>query len=261
MTMVKPSGDYRQFCSIDESQHRHTRLSWVPVDGTNTFMHMKVKLILVLLFISAASFAQSKLFAGYIRLGMVQIPDSKNILGEMTSYVYPFAKSYYGIGGELSFESRQWVINSELMVHSHGAVNANEKFAEPFLTNLLLKTGYVLVQGKNAFIYPAVGGGFSGLILSTYKKTDGVKVNMHSAYLAQPCLDFSVNSDVIIYRFSDQPSTGILPVGLRVGYRLTGKSDNWKRMEGTEIKNLKFSASGWYLSVALGMGYVKGKKE
>jgi hypothetical protein len=139
-------------------------------------------------------------------------------------------------------------------------VNTGEHYAEQFSGSLVAKTGFVILETKNVYVYPVVGAGIAAFLVNTYNKHSGTKEQMHSIYLIQPVFDAAVNTDVIIYWFKEKMPSGALPVGIRAGYRLAGTSDNWKRLIEPSMKPRPFSIRGWYVSIALGIGYYKSSK-
>ncbi|MBL7696893.1 MAG: hypothetical protein JNK79_02000 [Chitinophagaceae bacterium] len=142
-----------------------------------------------------------------------------------------------------------------MSIMAHGPVGTGDNYAEPFAGTLIGRGGIVVFETRNLLAYPSVGAGLSGIFVNTYKKKDAAKTELHSIHLVTPSIDFGVNGDVIIYRFRNEPTTGILPVGFRTGYRFSTRSDKWKRLSGSNLTKQLFANSGWYFSIALGIGY------
>ena len=147
--------------------------------------------------------------------------------------------------------------DADILLLTQRPVNSGEHFAEQFSGSVVVKTGFVIIETNNIYIYPVVGAGIAGLLVNTYTKRSGTKEQMHSIYMIQPVFDAGVNTDVVIYWFKEKLPSGALPVGLRAGYRFAGTGDNWKRLIEPAMKPRQFSVSGWYVSIALGIGYYK----
>ena len=220
---------------------------------------MKKLIVIAALFAQVNLSAQSKMLSGYIRLGVTTVHDTKIGLQKMTG-INEFGTDFYGAGAELLYKTGKWILDSEIMLHSHGPKNNNERFAEPFIATLVGKAGFALIDEKNLFVYPSAGIGCASFLVSTYNKLNNRKSNLHTVYLFQPVAVVALNADVIIYRFNNTPSTGILPVGIRTGYRFSRNSTKWKGLSGSDLEPEPFSSRSWFFSVALGMGYITTKK-
>jgi hypothetical protein len=215
--------------------------------------------LLFFLFFSATSaiaFSQSRGYAGYIRLGTMSIHDARSVLPELANGISGFTSSFSGIGGELEYRAKRTVIGAELMILSQGPHNSGADYAEPFTGAAMLKTGYAVVDKKSFIIYPNAGVGFGTVVLNTYQKSGNLKKQLHSIYLIEPVFDLGLSSDVIIYRFKRDMPSGILPVGIRAGYRFAFDSNDWHRTNGSDLSKTNYSITGWYFSVALGIGYI-----
>ena len=217
---------------------------------------MKIFSFLVFAFFSICVNGQTRGYAGYIRIASKTMHDARNVLPQIVPGISGFSSNFYGVGGELEYKINRTVFDAELMILSQGPVNSGERFAEPFTGHVIVKAGYDVFNTNNVFIYPNAGVGLGGILVNTYQKTEGVKTGMHTIYLVQPVFDIGLNGDVIIYRFRNEMPTGVLPVGLRAGYRFAFSSDTWRRANGPGVSSADFSTRGWYLSIALGMGYI-----
>lgn len=211
---------------------------------------------LMLVILSFGVNAQTHGYAGYIRIGMMNVPDAGKTFPNIAPAVGNFKNHFYGIGGELEYKSNKAIADAEVMVLSHGVVSSDIHYAEPFNGSLVAKGGYVVFENSTLTIYPFAGAGISSTLLNRYVKANGVKEQMHTIYLLQAVADVGLSTNVILYRFKNTMPTGILPVGLRAGYRFAGSSDKWKKIDGTGMQRNSFSPRGWYISLALGMGYV-----
>lgn len=206
---------------------------------------------------------QSKSYAAYLRLGVVNVENSGTILPAVITNVSGFTNAYYGIGGEFEYKLNSFIVAGDISIMAHGPVNNGDNYAEPFAGTLIGRVGIAVFERRHILVYPSIGGGLSGIFVNTYTKKDAIKTGIHSIHLVTPAIDLGVCSDVIIYRFRSESPTGILPVGFRSGYRFSTQSDNWKRMSGSSnLTKQLFANSGWYFSVALGIGYYSsGKKQ
>jgi hypothetical protein len=222
---------------------------------------MKLLLFILLNAASIIAIGQSRGYAGYIRMGSMSVPDARDVFPKVMPGITGFTSNFTGIGGELEYRSNRTVVDAELMILSHGPVNSGDSYAEPFTGGAVLKAGYVALQTRNFLMYPNAGAGFGAVVVNTYQKSGDVKNKLHSIYLLQPVLDFGLNSNVIVYRFKNQTPTGILPVGVRAGYRLSFASHDWRRTNGVDLSQADYSMRGWYLSVALGMGYITSNEK
>ena len=221
---------------------------------------MKILLAILINLLATYAVGQSRGYAGYIRIGMMSVPDAEKVLPQIVPGVSGFTQNFYGIGGELEFRSNKRVFDAEFMVLSHGPVNSGDSYAESFTGDVMFKAGYAVFNTRSVFIYPNAGIGLGGALVNTYQKAGGVKTQFHTIYLVQPAFDLGVNANVIVYRFKDETPTGILPVGLRAGYRFAASSDNWHRMTESGSSRASYSTRGWYLSIALGMGYISSNQ-
>jgi hypothetical protein len=217
---------------------------------------MKILLVIFINLLSICVMSQTRGYAGYLRIGSMHMPDAKNVLPEIVTGVTGFSSNFYGIGGELEYKINKTVLNAELMILSHGPVNTGNRYAEPFTGHMMARAGYAILDSRNIFIYPNAGIGVGGVVVNTYEKSEGVKRQLHTIYMMEPIFDFGINGNVIIYRFKDDMPTGILPVGIRAGYRFSFPSDDWRRINGTDMSRASFSTRGWHLSIALGIGYI-----
>jgi len=217
---------------------------------------MKLLLTIVISAMSMVAFGQPRGYAGYIRIGSMGVPDARRVLPQLLPGISGFSSNFKGIGGELEFRVERTVFDAELMVLSHGPVNSGDQYAEPFTGGALLKAGYAVINGRNFLMYPNAGAGFGSVVVNTYQKSGNLKKQLHTIYLVQPVFDFGVSGNVIVHRFKNETPTGILPVGLRAGYRFSFASNNWRRVDGADVSPTAYSMHGWYVSVALGMGYV-----
>lgn len=222
---------------------------------------MKLLLFILINAISIFAVGQSRRYAGYIRMGLMNVPDARNVLPELVPGVSGFTSNFTGIGGELEYRNNHTVVDAELMILSHGPVNSGDKYAEPFTGGAILKAGYVALDTRNFWMYPNAGVGFGAVVVNTYQKSGSVKNELHSIYLIQPVIDLGLNSNVIVYRFKNETPTGILPVGVRAGYRLSFASHDWRRTNGVDLSRANYSMRGWYLSLALGMGYITSNQK
>lgn len=182
--------------------------------------------------------------------------NAKKALEKVVPGIGGFNSNFSGIGGELEYRNGSMVYDAELIVLSQGPVNSGDQFADPFSGDLMFKTGYALVNFPNVVLYPHIGAGAGYTLVNTYIKSGDVKQGLHSIYLIQPVLDLGLSANVIVYRFSEAMPTGILPVGIRTGYRFSGSSDNWRRVDGSSTFKADYSMRGWYVSIALGMGFL-----
>jgi hypothetical protein len=217
---------------------------------------MKILLAILVNVVSTYTIAQTRGYAGYIRMGSMHIPDTKNAMSQIVPGINGFTSNFYGIGGELQYRINKVAFGGQVMVLSHGPVNSGDRYAEPFTGDVIVKAGYAVLDTRNVFVYPSAGIGMGYVLVNTYQKSGGNKTQLHTIYLIQPVFDLGLNGDVIAYKFKDEMPTGILPIGLRAGYRFAFASDNWHRINGSGMSNGRFSPSGWYLSLALGMGYI-----
>lgn len=216
--------------------------------------------IFILLISWNAVAAQSNGYAGYIRLGAMRLNDSRTTMEKFAPGYRGFKDNFYGIGGEFELKMERYILDGEITLLSHGPVNADSNYAEPFVGAITGKFGYTVFEKGRVTIYPSVGGGVSTLLVNTYTKVTGKKQAFHTTYLVQPTFDIGINANWIVYYFRSTTPTGILPIGIRAGYRFSVTTDNWKRIDGTNLRPVAFSADGYYLSLALGMGYITGKK-
>jgi hypothetical protein len=222
---------------------------------------MKILLLLLISLTSIYAIGQAREYAGYIRIGSMHVPDAKSVLPAVVPGVSGFSPDFYGVGGELEYKMNRTVIDAELMILSHGPVNSGDRYAEPFTGSVMARAGYAVIDDRNIFIYPNAGIGVGGVAVSAYEKSEGVKSQMHTIYMLQPVFDLGVNGSIILYRFKDEMPTGILPVGLRAGYRFSFPSDDWRRINKTGMSSVSYSTRGWYLSIALGMGYIPSSQK
>ena len=220
---------------------------------------MKVLLIVIVNFISSLSIAQSRGYAGYIRIGTMNVSSARNALPIVVPGIAAFTSTFTGIGGELEYRVNRTVFDAELMMMSHGPVSSGDRYAEPFTGAAMFKTGYVTFYRKNFLVYPNAGVGFGSVLVNTYQKSGDVKKELHTIYLIQPVFDLGLSSNLIVYRFKNDISTGVLPVGARAGYRFSSTSNKWHRVEKLDASSANYSMRGWYVSVALGMGYISSK--
>lgn len=217
---------------------------------------MRARAFIVLLLYACTAYSQTRGYAGYLRIGTMNMPDAGSKLGLVVPGINNFKNSFYGIGGELEYKARRTILDADIMILSHGVVSSDTHYAEPFTGSLIAKAGYVVFESKTLLLYPFAGGGISSTLLNKYVKSNGTKEQMHTIYIIQPVADIGLSTDVILYRFKNSMPTGTLPVGLRAGYRFATTSDHWKKIKGTDMQRTAFSASGWYISIALGMGYI-----
>ena len=221
---------------------------------------MRTFIFIVFILCAAQVFSQTNGYAGYLRLGGFSMPDARNVSGQIVPGVEGFKRSFYGIGGELEYKFNRKIIDAELMISSHGPTNFDTQYAEPFAGAVMLKTGYAIIDNKNFFMYPNVGFGISSILINTYTKSGSIKSELHTVYMFQPAMDIGLNANIIVYQFKPSLPSGMLPVGLRAGYRFAASSDNWKRINETGLQKKNFSTRGWYVSIALGMGYSSSVK-
>jgi hypothetical protein len=210
--------------------------------------------------ISVFAFGQSRGYAGYIRIGSMSVPNAGNSLSSVIPGISSFSSNFTGIGGELEYRAHRTILDAELMILSQGPVNSGVQYAEPFTGAAVLKTGYVIINTRNFLLYPNAGAGFGGVVVNTYQKSGDVKEQLHTIYLIEPVFDLGVSGNVIMYRFKNEAPTGILPVGVRAGYRFAFTSNDWRRANGSDLSHADYSMRGWYVSVALGMGYITGNQ-
>lgn len=229
--------------------------------NTFTCITMKFYLVILLNVVSLFAVAQSRGYAGYIRMGTMRIPDARNVLPRLVPGITGFTSNFAGVGGELEYRNNHTVVDAELMILSHGPVSSGDRYAEPFTGEAVLKAGHVVIRNKRFWMYPNAGLGFGATVLNTYQKSGDVKNELHSVYLFQPIADLGLNTNVIVYRFKSEAPTGILPVGIRAGYRISFASHAWRRTDGVDLSQADYSIRGWYLSVALGMGYITSNQK
>ena len=222
---------------------------------------MKYLLFILINAVSLFAFSQSRGYAGYIRMGAMRFPDARNVLPNLIPGITGFTSNFTGIGGELEYRSNHTVVDAELMILSHGPVNSGNKYAEPFTGGAILKSGYVALDTRNFWMYPNAGVGFGAVVVNTYQKSGDAKNELHSIHIIQPVIDLGLNSNVIVYRFRNETPTGILPVGVRAGYRFSFASHDWHRTNGVDLSRADYSMRGWYLSLALGMGYITSNQK
>ena len=199
--------------------------------------------------------AQSNGFAGFFTIGYNNVSNAEQKLQPLMLGMKKLTNNYYGIGGEGYWKSGKIILGAQAGVYAHGVVSNGEKHAEPFSANGIIKGGYIVFENRNLFIYPTVGGGIAGTVITSYEKHGNVKSELHSIYLISPAIDLAINLDPIIYRFTTRPATGVFISGLRTGYRLSRKSDHWKRMDDEQTKKISFANNGFYVSMAFGIGY------
>lgn len=222
---------------------------------------MKLIFFIIISVCAVTTFGQSRGYAGYIRIGTMNVAGAKSALSNVVPAITGFTSNFSGIGGELEYRVNRIVYDAELMILSQGPANSGDSFAEPFTGDLMFKAGYAILNTRSIVLYPNAGLGLSYTLVNTYQKSGGVKQQLHSIYLVQPLADLGLTTNVIVYRFKDDLPTGILPIGVRVGYRFGFSSDNWHRVDDVSTFKADYPIRGWYLSLALGMGYLTANKK
>ena len=222
---------------------------------------MKILLVIFINLLSIFALGQTRGYAGYIRIGSMHMPDAQNVMPKIVQGVTGFSSNFYGIDAELEYKINKTVFDAELMILSHGPVNTGDQYAEPFTGNVIARAGYAILNSRNIYVYPNAGLGVGGVVVNTYEKSEGVKRQLHTIYMLQPNFDFGIHGNVIIYRFKEGMPTGILPVGIRAGYRFSFPSNDWQRINESDMSKASFSTSGWHFSIALGMGYITSNQK
>src|SRR5688572_2811229 len=223
--------------------------------------HFKNILLVLLMFFSMPVIhAQSKGFAGFFTIGYNNVSNAGQKLQLMLPGMEKLTNNYYGIGGEAYWKSGKLILGAQAGIYAHGVVSNGEKHAEPFSANGMIKGGYIIIENRDLFIYPTVGGGIAGTVITSYEKNGNLKSALHSIYLISPAIDFAINLDPIIYRFTTRPASGVFISGVRTGYRLSKKSDYWKRVNDQPNQKISFANNGFYASMAFGIGYFDSSK-
>jgi hypothetical protein len=218
-------------------------------------MNIKLVFLTLSLFIVFAVKAQSKGFAGFFNVSYENVSNVKSQLQSMMPAMRVLRNNFYGIGGEGYWKSGKVIFGANGNVLSHGVVNNGGNHRELFTGTAVLKTGYVVYENSNLFIYPSIALGTRAILISSYVTSDDVKSQFHSIYLLSPAIDFGLNADQIVYRFVNRPLSGVFIAGLRTGYRLSLRSDHWRRINDPLMIPTNFSNNAFYITVAVGIGY------
>jgi hypothetical protein len=218
-------------------------------------MNIKLVFLIPMLFIVFAVKAQTKGYAGFFNVNYENVSNVKTQLQPMMPRMRTLTNSFYGIGGEAYWKNGKTIFGANGNILAHGVVNNGENHGELFTGTAILKAGYVVYENNNLFMYPSVALGTRAMVITSYLKSDNVKSQFHSIYLLSPAIDFGLNADKIVYRFANRPSTGVFIAGLRTGYRLSLRSDNWRRINDPQMIPTNFTNNAFYVTVAVGIGY------
>ena len=214
-----------------------------------------ISIMLAVFFLAGSSSAQSKWYSGYFTMAYRNLSDAGEKFQVMMPGMKKINSAFYGIGAEGSWKKDKIVLTGQAGISWHGAVSEGNSFAEPFIAHGVVKAGYVFFENKNTVIYPAIGGGITSVIITSYEQNQNIKSNLHSIYLISPALEAGMNIDRVVYRYNNSRSTGMFIAGLRSGYWVSRKSDHWKRT-GNSQNNIALVSRGFYVTLALGIGYI-----
>jgi hypothetical protein len=122
------------------------------------------------------------------------------------------------------------------------------------------KIGWIIIQDKRSWVYPTFGSGIAALVFTTSNKNNNQSATEENLTLLSPSFDFGMNGDIIVSKISpDNKSHKGFLLGIRMGYRASPKSNNWRNDDGHKIENIPaYSNHAFYVTIAIGEGGFAG---
>jgi hypothetical protein len=113
---------------------------------------------------------------------------------------------------------------------------------------------------KNRFwLYPTVGFGAAMTSLTSYQNMEGGTTNGMTQKLISPSADLGINIDFIRLKTNSTQHFYVDEIiGIRAGYRMSVKSNNWKSNNSERTyPTPSYSNNAFYLNFSIGVGGFK----
>lgn len=220
----------------------------------------KLFLLAVLtLWISVAYAQRIKGGAGFVKVGIANVPDARAVLNQIApTGVSGFSDQFYLLGGEGYYRTGNIVLELDGQIGAQNVRSSGNNYGEGYTYFGHAKVGLIVNQGARYWIYPTVGFGTAALAMFTYTKTgsDAKAENRQNKYLYRPSFDIGLNADYLLSksRTTDQRFGGLL-LGLRAGYHISQQSNSWRNDANDRLSNLPdYTNKGYYITLAIGGG-------
>jgi len=166
-----------------------------------------------------------------------------------------FHDDYKLIGLEGFYRYRRNVLGAEWNFCWQKRYQAEDTYAEPYITSLRIKYGYITNKNSKMLFYPTVAAGTTKMLLTTYTKEGSRVINLNDRYLLLPSFAMALNCDRLISKFdySERYYLGWI-TGVRAGYEFSIQSNRWKINQGKNLHSPAYAPRGFYISIAFGAG-------
>lgn len=221
---------------------------------------MKKSVLYLLLFATTINIANAQIKggAGFFKTGYLFAPGSSAVLNKIISGSPTAITNNYMITGlEGYYRNGASIISFDGSAAQQAVYSLNTNYAkEPFITSAQIKLGHIIKENERYWLYPSVGVGVAAIIL--YPNANGIKsstINITPTLLT-PSIDIGINGDIFIERVhAGERKYGGTILGIRAGYRTSGRSNNWKDGHSNKLIDMPdYSNNCFYLSVGIGAG-------
>jgi hypothetical protein len=227
-------------------------------------MKAKILFVMILAFATSAG-VQAQTFkggAGFLKVGYANHTGSALVLNEITPEgMTGFSNSFYGVGAEGYFRTGRAIIALEGSVGAQNRQSVGNKYGEAYAGTGHARFGWVILEGTQYWLYPSIGSGSAVLGITTYDKVNGENENLRNTLLYTPSLDIGLNGDFLTGKVTEGSNRfGGLLLGLRAGYHLSPKSNNWRDEDWNRVRNFpNYNNRGFYVSLTVGGGGFRRK--
>ncbi len=195
--------------------------------------------------------------AGFVKVGVVNTNGAGGVLNQIApAGVAGFSDQFYLLGGEAYYRTGNIILALDGRFGAQTVRSSGNNYGEGFTAHGHAKFGWVVIQGSRCWIYPTVGLGSSGLGMTTYRMVGNDKQDRQNNLLARPSFDVGLNADFLLgkSRTTDQRFGGVM-LGLRAGYHLSSRGNEWKDNEWNRLLDLPtYTNQGFYAMLTIGGG-------
>jgi len=213
-------------------------------------------LIMAGIFTGELSAQGSRGGAGFIKIGSTYLPGSASIFNEIAPPgISGFGNNFVAFGAEGYYRANKIILALDGNIAIQGVKLTESKAAEAFSGGGYARFGRIIKENRDFWVYPSIGVGTAAIALNTYDQVNAESSNEKINYLFNTSFDFGFNADFILLRAPGEKYYSALILGLRTGYRVSYKNDNWHGGDDYKISNTpSYGYHGYYIMATFGIG-------
>lgn len=198
--------------------------------------------------------------AGFFRTGYVNLQGAGATAGQFAPAGFPTMSDDFALaGGEAYYRHNRIIGGLGVMAMQSRTTRSGDVSVERMASTGTIKLGWIIQEGKNWYVYPAIGPGLSTLSLTRHQPDQTITIRHLFSYAT----DVSLNADLKLNNWNSDPEDfGGLMLGLRVGYLVSPSSAQWSSNTdlGPVASLPTYATKGFYVAVSLGGGHFRVRK-